>query len=104
MATERMTKKGKGSFLVATMFGIAAAVGVWALVAFTFALSRVDWNAAEMLRQYMVAIGAIGQYDTLVNYYTHIKGVEYIIAVAFLGLFPAYYKYMNRTKATIKIR
>ena len=46
-----------------------------------------------MLRQYMVATGALAEQETLVDYYTHIKGAEYIIAVAFLGLFPVFYKY-----------
>ena len=30
------------------------------------------------------------------DFYTHIKGVEYIIAVMFLGAFPAFYAYLNK--------
>jgi len=50
----------------------------------------------------MVATGALNEQETLVDYYTHIKGAEYIIAVAFLGLYPVFYKYVNRSRAAMK--
>ena len=91
----------------AWVYGIAAiglAFGAWAGIAFTSLLAQSGWNLAEVLRQYMVATGAIGEKQTLVDYYTHIKGFEYIIAVAFLGLYPAFFKYVNRTKAPIRVK
>jgi hypothetical protein len=36
------------------------------------------------------------EFHTLSDFYTHIKGVEYIIAVMFLGAFPAFYSYLNK--------
>jgi hypothetical protein len=51
-----------------------------------------------------VAVGAIGEYETLVDFYTHIKGVEYIICVAFFVAFPAFYKYVNTTKTTVAVK
>lgn len=100
MATTNENKKGR-----TYMYAIAAvgtAFGVWALAAFTSLLAQMDWSLSEVLRQYMIATGALQEHETFVDYYTHIKGVEYIIAVAFLGLYPAYYKFVNRTKASIK--
>jgi hypothetical protein len=38
----------------------------------------------------------IQEFHTLSDFYTHIKGVEYIIAVMFLGAFPAFYAYLNK--------
>jgi len=100
-----MTTTGEKRHGKAFIYGIAAVgtvCGVWAITAFTSLLSQMDWSLAEMLRQYMIATGAMEEQETLVDYYTHIKGVEYIIAVAFLGLYPLYYKYVNRTKAPVK--
>ena len=91
----------KGTVFVVMMLGLGAAAGVWAFVALTFSLANANWQVSELLRQYLVAVGAMGEYETLVDFYTHIKGVEYIICVAFLGAFPAFFKYLNRTKAPI---
>ena len=89
----------------APMIAIAAigtVFGIWACTAFISLLSGMGWSVGEVVRQYMVATGAIGEYETLVDYYTHIKGAEYIIAVAFLALYPLYFKYVNREKAPLK--
>jgi len=85
------------------MLGAAGAVGLWVVAAMTFALARADWQVSEMARQYLVSVGLIQDFETLVDFYTHIKGVEYIICLAFLGSFPAYFKYLNRAReATVK--
>ncbi|MCK9295412.1 MAG: hypothetical protein M0P70_10040, partial [Desulfobulbaceae bacterium] len=77
-------------------FGIAAAIGgiigIWAITMFVGGLASVDWQVSEMFRQFLVATGNLGEYETMVDYYTHIKGVEYLIAVAFFAVFPVYYK------------
>ncbi len=93
-------KKSRTGFLA--LAGAGAVFGIWAITAFTSLLAQLDWNVAEVLRQYMVATGALNEQETLVDYYTHIKGAEYIIAVAFLGLYPVFFKYVNRAKATMK--
>lgn len=100
MATN--TEKGRGKGTMIALAAIGTAFGVWAAAAFTSLLAQMDWSVAEVLRQYMVATGALAEHETLVDYYTHIKGVEYIIAVAFLGLYPVFFKYVNRTKARVK--
>ncbi|MCB2183545.1 MAG: hypothetical protein KQH63_16040 [Desulfobulbaceae bacterium] len=88
------TSKGTGVF-----FGIMAAIGgimgIWAFATLMTGLSSVNWQVSEMARQFLVATGNLGEYETLVDYYTHIKGVEYLIAVAFFAVFPAFYKSLN---------
>lgn len=102
MTNTMNTEQKKGRTFVYAIGAIGLAFGAWAAIAFTSLLAQSQWSLAEVLRQYMVATGAIGEKQTLVDYYTHIKGFEYIIAVAFLGLYPVFYKYVNRTKATLK--
>ena len=84
---------------MAALMGIGGAMGVWALAALTYSMASVNWQVGELARQYLVAIGLLHDYETLVDFYTHIKGVEYIICVAFLGSFPAFFKYVNQVKA-----
>ena len=93
-------KTTRTAFMV--LGGAGAVFGIWAITAFTSLLAQMDWSVAEVLRQYMVATGALNEQETLVDYYTHIKGAEYIIAVAFLGLYPVFFKYVNRSKAALK--
>jgi hypothetical protein len=95
-------EKRQGRIHMYAIAAVGAAFGVWALAAFTSLLAQMDWSLTEVFRQYMIATGALQEHETFVDYYTHIKGVEYIIAVAFLGLYPVFYKYVNRTKATMK--
>lgn len=101
MYRNTMTQERKVSTFNVVLLGIGSAFGLWALAAFTFSLAKVDWQVGEMLRQYLVAVGVIGEFETLVDFYTHIKGIEYIICVAFLAAFPVFFKYMNTTKAKI---
>lgn len=96
MATQEETR-GKGIF-TSIMGGIGAAAGLWAFAALTFALSQSGWQVGDLLRQYLVAIGVIGEYETLVDFYTHIKGVEYLICGAFFVAFPVFFKYVNNAK------
>ncbi|NTV15745.1 MAG: hypothetical protein HGA96_17750 [Desulfobulbaceae bacterium] len=85
------------------ILGTGTAIGLWVATAMTFALARADWQVSELARQYLVSIGLIQDFETMVDFYTHIKGVEYIICLAFLGSFPAYFKYLNRSKeVTVK--
>lgn len=76
-------------------------VSIWSSAAFLSGLSQVNWQISELLRQYLIAAGLIQEFHTLSDFYTHIKGIEYIIAVAFLGAFPAFYTYLNKSKGGI---
>jgi hypothetical protein len=44
----------------------------------------------------MTATGMVKPLHTLVDYYTHIKGIEYLICVAFFVAFPVFFKYVNK--------
>ena len=76
-------------------------ISIWSVAAFLSGLAQVNWQISELLRQYLIAVGLLQEFHTLSDFYTHIKGVEYIIAVLFLGAFPAFYTYLNRTKGEI---
>ncbi|MFC1524361.1 hypothetical protein ACFL6N_06180 [Thermodesulfobacteriota bacterium] len=91
-----------GNKVTMAIAGMGAAIGLWAMVAIGVGLGKADWQLSEMLRQYLVAVGAIKEFDTLVDFYTHIKGIEYIICVAFLSSFPVFFKYVNRESVRIK--
>ena len=77
---------------------IGTTAGMWSVAAVLSGLAQVDWQVSELVRQYLVAIGVIQEFHTLVDFYTHIKGVEYIVCIIFLGCFPAFYTYINRSK------
>lgn len=91
MTTQENTPKGTGVFvgIIVAMSGI---IGLWAIAAIVSGLSSVGWSVPEMGRQFLVATGNLKEYETLVDYYTHIKGVEYLIAAAFFVVFPVFYK------------
>ena len=79
----------------------AGLIGAWVCTAMMFALAKMDWQVGELFRQYLVSVGLIQDFETLVDFYTHIKGIEYLICLAFLGTFPAYFKYLNRERKTV---
>ncbi len=73
---------------------------LWVAAALTGALYQANWSVAELASQYMVAIGMVKPLHTLVDYYTHIKGIEYLICVAFFVAFPVFFKYVNKAPKT----
>ncbi len=78
--------------------GLAGAFGIWAIMAFVTGLSSVNFQVGEMARQFLVATGNLGEYETLVDFYTHIKGVEYLMAGAFFVAFPVFFKYIDKAE------
>ena len=79
------------------VLGFGAVIGLWAIAALIGGLNQAG-SIGELARQYMVATGMITPLHTLVDYYTHIKGIEYLICVAFFVAFPAFYVYVNKEK------
>lgn len=77
-------------------FATGSIMCVWVGAAVINALSHLGWSVSELAGQYMTAIGMIKPLHTLVDYYTHIKGIEYLICVAFFAAFPAFYQYVNK--------
>lgn len=97
MANTTGTKKS-GILAYASLF-IGTVTSIWAGAAFMSGLAQANWQLSEVLRQYLVAIGVMQEFHTFVDFYTHIKGVEYIICASFLSLFPVAYSYMNKATA-----
>ena len=87
------------SIRYASMF-IGTIACLWASASVLSGLAAVNWQVSELLRQYLVAVGLMQEFHTMSDFYTHIKGVEYLIVVAFLGVFPAFYSYMSKSPAT----
>ena len=75
---------------------------LWVGVALVSALSSVGWSVSTLVGQYMQAVGMVKPLHTLVDYYTHIKGIEYLICVAFFVAFPVFLKYVNKASAAPK--
>jgi len=51
----------------------------------------------------MTATGMIKPLHTLVDFYTHIKGIEYLICVAFFVAFPAFYSYVSKERKQMSV-
>lgn len=98
-------QKGNGAIL-GVVAGLAGAFGIWACMAFVTGLASVDYQVTEMFRSFLVATGNVGEYETMVDYYTHIKGVEYLMAGAFFVAFPVFFKFINKdtTQETAKVK
>lgn len=76
---------------------------LWVAAAFVGALHQVNWQVGELARQYMLATGMMQPLHTLVDFYSHIKGVEYLICVAFFVAFPLFFKYVNKEKRMVSV-
>jgi len=85
------------------MLGFGALVVLWASAAFVGALHQANWQFGELTRQYMLATGIMKPLHTLVDFYSHVKGVEYLICVAFFVAFPVFFKYVNKEKRTVQV-
>lgn len=45
--------------------------------------------------EFFTTIGTVDQIYTVVDYYTYIKGLEYLICVGFFCAFPMFYRYIH---------
>ncbi len=94
--------KGKSNIAGKVVLGFGALIGIWAASAFIGALYSADGQLSEVIRGYMVATGMITPLHNLVDYYTHIKGIEYLLCVAFFVVFPVFYSSLAREKGHAK--
>jgi len=85
------------------MIGTGVLFGMWAVAAMIGGLNQVNWQVTELARQYLAASGMIRPIHTMVDFYTHIKGVEYIICAAFFVAFPLFFQYVNKQKTHVKM-
>ncbi len=83
-------------------FGIT--LMLWVSAAMLSALQATGWQPGELIYQYMMATGMVKPMHTLVDFYTHIKGIEYLICVAFFVAFPVFVKYINHEKTPVAVR
>jgi len=97
MENKTVKKRGESLFQVAVIGGTL--IFLYSIAAIISGLSQVNWQFSELLRQYLIAIGVAQEFHTFVDFYTHVKGVEYIICVAFLVAFPFFFRYLNRSTA-----
>jgi hypothetical protein len=96
--------KAKTAVIVLLVAG--SAMCLWVGAALVSALAATGWSVSILVGQYMTAIGMVKPLHTLVDYYTHIKGIEYLLCVAFFVAFPVFYKFVNKapSKATRAVR
>ena len=99
--SEQNEQKGNGAIL-GVMAGLGGAIGIWAMMAFATGLASVDFQVTEMFRQFLVATNNIGEHQTLVDFYTHIKGVEYLMAGAFFVAFPLFFKFIDKNEKEVR--
>ena len=95
MSEKQATPKNMTAFKFASIF-LGSLITIWSSAAVLSGLAQVNWQVSELLRQYLIAVGLMQEFHTLSDFYTHIKGIEYIIAVMFLGSFPVFYAYLNK--------
>jgi len=94
-------KKQGAHYIILVMALIGGAIGIWAAAALIAGLHHSNWQISELLRQYMVATGMIKTFNTMVDFYSHIKGVEYLICIAFFVVFPIFYRYVSEDRKRI---
>ncbi len=94
--TTQTTQTNQFSTASKIFLAAGAVACVWSGAAIINALSHQGWSVSELARQYMVATGMIKPLHTLVDFYTHIKGIEYLICVAFFLAFPAFYTFLTK--------
>lgn len=85
------------------MGGTGILFGMWAVAAVIGGLNQVNWQVTELARQYLVASGMVRPIHTLVDFYTHIKGIEYIICVVFFVAFPVFFRYVNKEETPVRM-
>ncbi len=86
------------------MLAFGTLMVLWVAAAFVGALHQANWQVGELARQYMLATGMMKPLHTLVDFYSHIKGIEYLICVAFFVAFPIFFKYVNKEKRLVSVR
>ncbi len=45
---------------------------------------------------FLLTVGHVDKIYTVVDYYTYIKGLEYLICLLLFSTFPMFFRYINR--------
>lgn len=85
------------------LVGTGSLFGIWAIATMLGGLHRTGWNVAEFVRSGLVASGMIQPIHTMVDFYTHIKGIEYIICVMFFVVFPLFYRFVDKPERNVRM-
>ena len=95
-----MKKKSTTGFF---LIGGGCLFGVWALAAMLAGLHEAGWNVTEFIRSSLVASGMVQPIHTMVDFYTHIKGIEYIICIGFFVVFPVFYRFVDKPEREVSM-
>ena len=57
---------------------------------------------AEWAKNFMIGVGMIKPMHTQVDYYTYIKGIEYLLCVYYFMVFPVFYIFVNKKSSQQK--
>jgi len=85
------------------VFGLGLIIVLWSCVALMSGIVAAG-GVGALAGQYMTAIGMTAHFSTLVEYYTYIKGIEYLICVAFFVAFPLFYSYVNNEQKIAHVK
>lgn len=96
-------QKWKNNIAGVLLIGLGSIFGLWSFVAVLGGLHKTGWNVLEFARSGLVASGMIQPIHTMVDFYTHIKGIEYIICVAFFVIFPLFYRFIDRPEKSPRV-
>ncbi len=99
-----MSEGKKRSVFSIVMLSVSCLVLLWVGAAFIGGLNQVNWQFSELGRQYLLATGMMKPMHNLVDFYTHIKGIEYLICVAFFVAFPVFVKFINAERKPAKVK
>ena len=80
-------QKGLVSFIL--LIQISIAVGMM-MLGFIF--------QAEWAKNFMIGVGMIKPMHNQVDYYTYIKGIEYLLCVYYFMVFPVFFIFVNKQR------
>ncbi len=76
------------------IIALGCIMGLWVTASLVSGIIAAG-GVSMLIGQYMTAVGMTATFSTLVEYYTYIKGIEYLICVIFFVTFPIFFKYIN---------
>jgi hypothetical protein len=53
---------------------------------------------AEWAKNFMIGVGMIKPMHTQVDYYSYVKGIEYLLCVYYFLIFPVFFMFINHKK------
>ena len=56
----------------------------------------------SIMNQIATSIGEVKQLYTVVDFYSYIKALEYLICIGFFVGFPAFYRYINKSSDEVE--